>query len=251
MILVSLLLPLLANVSATDEAQAHSVSQVAQQMRQLHTPDAIAPVVLPYLACLYAARGLPLLRGSDGAQVSYDESGNDCSAARRRARADALKLLEDKPLPDAALPDAFVEQTLLEMEQYVALLPVRDTHGAAAQAAVIGLPVTIEDEVQPAYNRYQDCLRTQLTDASVTPVTVFGLFQQALTICRSVRELAVHQAEGALTGKGWDITTRAKAAESTFAKADESWLAMGQQLRQALIARQDALPPRTGERKPR
>ena len=250
MILVSLLLPLLANVSATDEAQAHSVSQVAQQMRQLHTPDAIAPVVLPYLACLYAARGLPLLRGSDGAQVSYDESGNDCSAARRRARADALKLLEDKPLPDAALPDAFVEQTLLEMEQYVASLPVRDAHGAT-QAAVTGLPITIEDEVQPAYNRYQDCLRTQLTDASVTPATVVALFEQALTICRSVRELAVHQAEGALTSKGWDITTRAKAAESTFAKADESWLAMGQQLRQALIARQDALPPRTGERKPR
>jgi len=246
-ILVSLLLPLLANVSATDEAQAHSVSQVAQQMRQLHTPDAIAPVVLPYLACLYAARGLPLLRGSDGAQVSYDESGNDCSAARRRARADALKLLEDKPIPDATSPDAFVEQTLLEMEQYVASLPVPDAHGAA----VTGLPVTIEDEVQPAYNRYQECLRTQLTDASVTPATVVALFEQALTICRSVRELAVHQAEGALTGKGWDITTRAKAAESTFAKADESWLAMGQQLRQALIARQDALPPRTGERKPR
>jgi len=37
----------------------------------LHTPDVIAPAVLPYLACLYAERGLPLLRANDGSQIAY------------------------------------------------------------------------------------------------------------------------------------------------------------------------------------
>src|SRR3982751_3711442 len=66
----------------------------------LHTPDVIAPAVLPYLACLYAERGLPLLRAADGAQIAYDKSSKDCSAARAQAIADASKLLQGKAVPD-------------------------------------------------------------------------------------------------------------------------------------------------------
>src|SRR5436305_13883438 len=90
----------------------------------LHTPDVIAPAVLPYLACLYAERGLPLLRAADGTQVAYDQGGTGCSAARARATADASKLLEGKLVPDGLQAGAFIEQTLGDMDQYVASLPV-------------------------------------------------------------------------------------------------------------------------------
>src|SRR3954453_974344 len=86
----------------------------------LHTPDVIAPAVLPYLACLYAERGLPLLRAADGRQVAYDKSGIGCSGARARALADASKLIGGKPVPDGLSPDAFIEQTLGDMDGYVA-----------------------------------------------------------------------------------------------------------------------------------
>src|SRR3954469_18538727 len=79
-------------------------------MPTLHTPDVIAPAVLPYLACLYAERGLPLLRATDGAQVTYDKSTKDCSAARVRAIADASKLLQGKAVPDGLSPGLFIEQ---------------------------------------------------------------------------------------------------------------------------------------------
>src|SRR3954465_11631075 len=90
----------------------------------LHTPDVIAPAVLPYLACLYAERGLPLLRATDGTQVTYDKSGSDCSAAGARAIADASKLLEGKTVPGGRAPGAFVEETLTDMDAYVASLPM-------------------------------------------------------------------------------------------------------------------------------
>src|SRR5438270_3712095 len=86
----------------------------------LHTPDVIAPAVLPYLACLYAQRGLPLLRAADGRQVAYDKSGTGCSAARARAIADASKLIEGKRVPDGLSADVFIEQTLGDMDGYVA-----------------------------------------------------------------------------------------------------------------------------------
>ena len=120
-------------------------------MPTLHTPDVIAPAVLPYLACLYAERGLPLLRATDGSQVAYDKSGSDCSAARTRAGEDAAKLLQGKPVPGGLSAAAFIDQTLADMDAYVASLPM--TESASAQSAVVGIPVTIEDEVQPAYNR--------------------------------------------------------------------------------------------------
>src|SRR5436309_1791055 len=86
----------------------------------LHTPDVIAPAVLPYLACLYAERGLPLLRATDGTQMTYDKSSSDCSAARARAIADASKLLEGKTVPGGRSPGQFVEETLTDMDAYVA-----------------------------------------------------------------------------------------------------------------------------------
>src|SRR5437764_5330551 len=157
----------------------------------LHTPDVIAPAVLPYLACLYAERCLPLLRAADGSQVAYDKSGTGCTAARARAIADASKLLQGKPVPDGLSAGVFIEQTLADMDAYVESLPVTQGQTSQAQLAVIGIPVTIEDEVQPAYARYDDCLKTQVSETPVTAATIMAKFREAMTTCGSVRQFSV------------------------------------------------------------
>jgi hypothetical protein len=98
--------------------------------------------------------------------------------------------------------------------------------------------MTMEDEVGPAYHRYEDCLKTQVSYTDVTVNTVLTVFQQAMTICPSVRDSAVAEAENALVKKGWDAATRASAAERTFATADESWRETGRQFLESLMARQ-------------
>lgn len=209
---------------------AGAAAQPLSPKPTLHTPDVIAPAVLPYLACLYAERGLPLLRATDGTQVTYDKSASGCSAARGHATTAATKLLQGKPVPGGQSASAFIEQTLDDMDGYVASLP-----RAHAQSAVIGIPVTIEDEVQPAYARYDDCLKTQMNNSEVSPDTIIAKFREAMTTCASVRDYAVSEAAKALAGRGWDEATRTRAAETTFDKVDESWLAMGQQYRDLLL----------------
>jgi hypothetical protein len=231
------MLPILLTAAAAGALQAVDSTPVTRAQPELHTPDAIASAVLPYLACLYASRGLPLLKGSDGSQINYDKNDSDCSAARTRARAEALKMLENKPVPGGANPASFIEDALSQMDAYVASLPVRQTTGQSGRPTVIGLPVTIEDEVQPAYNRYEDCLKDQVAGTPFTVDTILSVFRQAMTICRSVRDSAVTEAENALAKKGWDLPRREKAAETTFTKADESWLAMGGQFRDSFLAR--------------
>src|SRR4051794_17546405 len=179
----------------------------------LHTPDVIAPAVLPYLACLYAERGLPLLRATDGTQVTYDRSSSDCSAARARAIADASKLIEGKTVPGGQSPGQFVEETLTDMDAYVASLPMAQSANPRSESAVIGIPVTIEDEVQPAYARYDDCLKTQVSNSPIAPATIVAKFREAMTTCGSVRDYAVSEAVKALIAKGWDEPTRTRAAE--------------------------------------
>jgi hypothetical protein len=213
----------------------------------LHTPDLIAPAVLPYLACLYAERGLPLLRAADGTQVPYDKSSSDCSAARAKARADAAKSLDGKVVPDGRAAAEFIESTLADMDAYVASLPI-PPKSEKAQSAVIGIPVTIEDEVQPAYARYDDCLKTQVSESRVSVDTIMTRFREAMTTCASVRDYAVSEATKALSAKGWDEATRQRAAESTFAKVDESWLAMGRQYRDLLAQKTAEAAARAAQR---
>jgi hypothetical protein len=130
----------------------------------------------------------------------------------------------------------FADQTLADMDAYVASLPMTQPgQKTGNQLAVVGIPVTIEDEVQPAYKRYDECLKTQVSNSPVTAESVLAKFRQAMTICASIRDLAVSEAAKALIAKGWDEPTRTRAATTTFAKIDESWLAMGEQYRQAMI----------------
>ena len=206
----------------------------------LHTPDIISQAVLPYLACLYAERGLPLLRAADGKQVTYGNGGRDCAAARAKAKADAAKLLDTKPLPAGQDSGAFIEQALDDMDQYVASLPMQQQ--AQSDTSVVGIPLTIEDEVKPFYERYDDCLRTQASGSPVTSATIMATFNGAMKACTSVRDYAVAGASKALSAKGWDEPTRQRAAESTFAKIDESWLAMGRQYQELRAKREAALP---------
>ena len=220
-------------------APAEASTQPLGPKPMLHTPDVISPAVLPYLACLYAERGLSLLRAADGTQVAYDKSGSDCAAARAKAKTDAAKLLDAKPLAAGQDSGTFVEQALDDMDRYVASLPMQQQQ--AAESAVIGIPVTIEDEIKPAYERYDDCLKTQASGSPVTSVTTMAKFNEAMKVCTSVRDYAVAEATKALSAKGWDEPTRQRAAETTFAKIDESWLAMGRQYQELLAKREAAL----------
>lgn len=233
---------------AVAQARGLDASPVMEARQQLHTPDDIAPAVLPYLACLYAERGLPLLHASDGTRVDYDRGTGDCSAARAHAKDDAARLLHRKRAPDGLNVGEYVDRTLSDMDDYVASIPTSKQRGSAAPSAVVGIPVTIEDEVQPAYARYDECLKTQVSNSPVTAQTVMDKFNTAMKFCDGVREFAVNQAKNALIAKGWNETTRTRAAETTFAKVDESWLAMGKQFQEALLqkAAQLAKTPSAG-----
>ena len=218
-------------------AAVESAREFAQPLgpsQTMNIPDVIAPAVLPYLACLYAERGLPLLRAADGTQIVYDKGSPDCSAARERANTDAKKLLLGKAVPDGLSAAAFVDRTLAGMDAYVSSLPVRSAQDPAQQA-VVGIPFTMEDEVEPMYARFDNCLKTQVNDSQVSADTIKAKFKEAMGTCASVRALAVSEAAKALAAKGWDAPTRERAAASTFEKVDESWLAMGQQYREMLL----------------
>ena len=227
-----LLAPALALIAVNNGAAAQAAGPAAdtREWPQLHTPDVVTPAVVPYLACLYAERGLPALRGSDGALIAYDKSGNGCSAARARALTDAAKLLEEKSTPDGSSPLDFAQRTISDIDAYVASLPNVGEGGVA-----IGVPLTIEDEVQPMYERYDGCLRAQINESGMSPQTVIGRFAQALIACKAVRHGAVADATAALAKKGWDAGRSSTAAANTFAKIDEAWLAIGQQYRAMLL----------------
>lgn len=206
----------------------------------LHTPDQIAPAVLPYLACLYAARGLPLLRGTDGRPIPTDSvNGGSCSGARDRARQEALKLLLDKQISDHVSPEKFVDQTLSSMDNYVASLPAPNARSDTGDLPIVeATPVAIEDEVQPAYTKYNACLRAKVKESPVTAWNVLTKFSDALETCRQIRASSLNEAKAALSARGWNEIARQRAAENTFAKADQSWTTMGRQLHEALVRRE-------------
>jgi hypothetical protein len=193
--LTSLLLSAAAGSPSVDP------SPVLRSRPQLHTPDRIAPAVLPYFACLYVERGLPLLRVSDGAQVPYDKSTSDCSAARAQAKANAAKLLQDRQ-GNGINAGELIDRTLADMDAYVASLPMEQQGHASTQSAVIGIPVTIEDEVEPAYSRYNDCLKAQISNTPVAPDEIIvqashnDLRQRAPICCRRSCEGADHKGPG-------------------------------------------------------
>jgi len=231
------LLPILMALAAWTAGLPGDSNPAPPSQPFLQTPDSIAPAVLPYLACLFGARGLPVLKGNDGSEIAFDKSHGDCSATKRRAEADALKLIANKPVPGGATPTQFIEGAMADMERYVASLPVRENSDKQGQSPIIRLPITIEDELLPAYNHYQGCLNTHATFTGATADTIMSVFEQAMTLCRSTRNSALVEAENALVKKGWDEAMRAKTAEGTFATIDRSWLAKGRQFRELLIAR--------------
>src|SRR3954471_8073183 len=85
-----------------------------------HAPDQIVPAVLPYLACLYASRGLPLLNGTDRQSIASKVGvGGDCSGVRRQAEKEAIALLRDKADSSGAASATIVADTLSSMDTYV------------------------------------------------------------------------------------------------------------------------------------
>lgn len=222
--------------AAASPRNSVDTSPVTRAQSVLMTPDIIAPAILPYAACLCGVHGLPLLLGSDGKQISYDAKDKDCSAARRRAEVEALKLLQHRALPGGRTPSEYVESVLTDVDHFVQMQAARQGSDRS-KSGVFGLPFILQDEVQPAYEQYEDCLKAQVSYSQVSIDTILQAFRQAMATCRSVRDYGVIEAESALAKKGWDAATRAKAVESTFSTADRSWLITAEQFRDSLIAR--------------
>jgi hypothetical protein len=235
------MLILLAALFASSGQQTEVGSRAPLRTQSLHTPDQISPAVLPYLACLYAARGLPLLRGIDGRPISTGEpgAGGDCSTVRERAREQALKLIDGKQLPDNVSPEIFVENTLSEMDSYVASVPPPISQQSTGHLPLVeATQFMMEDEVLPAYTKYSTCLRDKVKESPITAANVVAKFSGALATCRGVRASALKEASEALLKKGWDETACQRAADSTFARADESWTTMGRRIHDALLQRE-------------
>ena len=243
---IQLLFPmLLAATAGAAAAQTGGSDTLSGTTNSLHTPDEIAPAVLPYLGCLYATRGLPLLRGSDGQQIGGGVRGGDCGAARRKAEADALQLMDGKPVPNGGTAKSYIEAALAAMDNYVASVPTANSKGRAGDLPLVsGSPVTIEDEVKPAYNKYNECLGAAAGATPITPANVSQKFKAALASCAAVRADAINDAEQALAGKGWNLAKRRAVAENSFAQADQSWMTMGRRLHDALIKRDAAHNPK-------
>jgi hypothetical protein len=220
-----LLMPLLPMLIASAGSSGTDSTHISfGPLAVLHTPDAIAPALMPYLACVQAQRGSSLLKVTMGGEVHYDKNDRNCSATRKQSLADALKLLDQATIPTGSKSD-YVENALNEIDAYFASTESRE-----------GPPIVMEDEVQPAFNRYRECLSSQLSYSSVSAETILSVFQRVMDVCRGVRDAAVIEAEGALLKKGWDSQTRSRAAEETFSAADEQWLAIARQYREALVS---------------
>jgi hypothetical protein len=215
-----------------------------------HAPDEIVPAVLPYLACLYASRGLPLLNGTDRQAIASKVAlGGDCSAVRRIAEQNAIGSLTNTPAANGRSPMAVVAETLSSIDAYVAALAAqRSAANWGDLPAVSGSMVMIEDEVLPAYKKYNDCLRSKTLDSPVTSANVLGKFREALPACTGARAAAVEDATKALAVKGWDLARRQKTAATTFRKADESWTSLGLRLHQALLRREGKTPSKGKKR---
>jgi hypothetical protein len=242
-----------AAISATQAAAEPVPSADLSADLHFHAPDEIVPAVLPYLACLYASRGLPLLNGTDRQAIAAKVAvGADCTAVRRQAEQNALTLLRSRPDNNGRSPDALVASTLASMDGYVATLAAhRSAAGWGALPPVSGSMVMIEDEVLPAYKKYNDCLRAKTLDTPVTSANVLSKFRDALPACAEARTTAVAEATEALAVKGWDLARRQKAAATTFRKADESWASLGFRLHQALLRREGATRLQQGTTRPR
>jgi len=236
LVLPTPVLALLMTAAAMSAGEPKHVNIAPQSV--LRTPDAIAPAVLPYLACLYDRRGLPLLKATLGSDIEYDPTDKDCGATRQRSTMAALALLQQRRASNGVDPHVYVEMVLADVDAYVASLPAslaKRSHTSEREISVV-----VEDEVEPAYDRYRDCLTTQLSYTTVSADTVMAAFERVLRICRSMRDAAVIEAQNALMKKGWDGPTRLKTAEQTFSAADAQWLSIGRQYRESLTGTKGA-----------
>lgn len=234
--LLAPMLPLLAEVVGSPPARVVDTTPVIEAPLYVNTPDVVLPAMLPYVSCLVTMRGLPLV--VHGQRVDGKTTSGDCSAKRARARAEALNLLSGKPAPGGVSKSAFVDSVLANIDASASRLPTTIGDKSHRTTSVVGISFFIQDEVRPAYERYEDCLKTQVGSTEVSSVTVQTVFRRILDICWSVREASVQEATNALKKKkGWDATTSAREAESTFANADRSWLETGRQFQDSLAAR--------------
>ena len=89
----------------------------------LTIPDEIAPAVIPYMACLTAAKGSPLRNGPGAPEAlpGRYKVGQDCSAVRAEASRNADRMLKGKRSRKERAD--LVNSTLTSIDTFVGSLP--------------------------------------------------------------------------------------------------------------------------------
>jgi hypothetical protein len=85
-------------------------------------PDALVPVIVPYVQCLNASAGIPVYRGNREALIPPPpgiDRGSDCSGIRRKALEQGDRLLKAAGHRDSAERRALVEHTLQQADDFV------------------------------------------------------------------------------------------------------------------------------------
>ena len=101
-----------------------STGTVAVTSGPLNIPDEIAPAVMPYMACLTAAKGSPLRNGPSGPEFMPGrfKAGQDCSNVRAEAAQDSERLLKGSTTKRERAK--LIETTLSSIDGFVGSLPM-------------------------------------------------------------------------------------------------------------------------------
>jgi hypothetical protein len=116
---------------AEQRALAHKEGQsiepaagtVVVESAPLTIPDEIAPAVIPYMACLTAAKGSPLRNGLDGPEALRGQYkvGQNCTEVRAEASRNADRMLKGKRSKRERAD--LINSTLVSIDTFVGSLP--------------------------------------------------------------------------------------------------------------------------------
>ena len=104
-------------------ADPASTGTVTVTSGPLNIPDEIAPAVMPYMACLTAAKGSPLRNGPSGPEFMPGrfKVGQDCSLVRTEAAQNSDRLLRGSTSKKGRAK--LIETTLSSIDGFVGSLP--------------------------------------------------------------------------------------------------------------------------------
>ena len=114
----------LVSQAVAPPAQSPEWGPVRRDTYSLQIPDQIAPAIIPYLACLMAARGQRIPTEKGGPVLEGITRGSDCGAYRKAASKRAYLLISENSRAGRRERKAYVESSLEDVERWVGSLPV-------------------------------------------------------------------------------------------------------------------------------